>query len=82
MKKNQIGPCLRIAGNCKLRGSVKVAGSKNATLPIMAASILARGEVRLRNVPDLAYINIEVNESRRGDAITSECRTPIGISRL
>ena len=41
----------RITGGVSLRGEVEVGGSKNAALPIMAASILADEPVRLRRVP-------------------------------
>lgn len=45
-----------ISGGNRLRGSLAVSGSKNASLPIMAAAILTEGETVLRNVPDLADI--------------------------
>lgn len=44
----------RVRGGIPLVGDVTVAGSKNATLPLMAASVLAtEGETVLRNVPRL-----------------------------
>lgn len=49
--------CFHITGGTPLRGSVAVSGSKNAALPIMAASILAEGPVRLANVPHLADVD-------------------------
>lgn len=45
-----------ISGGNRLRGALPVSGSKNASLPIMAAAILTEGETVLRNVPDLADI--------------------------
>jgi UDP-N-acetylglucosamine 1-carboxyvinyltransferase len=45
-----------IAGGKPLHGSVGISGAKNATLPIMAASILARGTTVLQNVPKLRDI--------------------------
>jgi UDP-N-acetylglucosamine 1-carboxyvinyltransferase len=36
---------------------VQISGSKNAALPIMAASLLASGEHRIHNVPDLRDIS-------------------------
>ena len=42
-----------IEGPTPLEGTVEVAGAKNATLPLMAAAMLARGESRLDGVPDL-----------------------------
>ena len=41
---------LLIKGKKKLSGNISISGSKNATLPILAASILAHN-VRLKNVP-------------------------------
>ncbi|MBI1853457.1 MAG: UDP-N-acetylglucosamine 1-carboxyvinyltransferase [Planctomycetes bacterium] len=48
---------LLIEGGVRLRGHVAVSGSKNAALPILAATILCDGECRIRNVPDLRDVN-------------------------
>jgi len=45
---------LRIEGGQRLCGSLRVAGAKNAALPIMAAALLTRDELRLENVARLA----------------------------
>ncbi|MFQ5423637.1 MAG: UDP-N-acetylglucosamine 1-carboxyvinyltransferase [Phycisphaerae bacterium] len=45
-----------INGGNRLRGTVSVNGSKNASLPLMAASILTEGETVLRGVPTLADV--------------------------
>ena len=42
-----------INGGKKLKGSVSISGSKNAALPILAATILAEGESVIKGVPDL-----------------------------
>ncbi len=42
-----------ISGGNRLRGKIAISGSKNAALPIMAATILCDGETVLKNVPDL-----------------------------
>ncbi len=42
-----------VAGGKQLKGTIPVSGSKNAVLPIMAATLLADGEYRLHNVPEL-----------------------------
>jgi UDP-N-acetylglucosamine 1-carboxyvinyltransferase len=44
---------LVITGGKPLVGRVKVSGAKNATLPLMCATLLTAGRSRLRNVPDL-----------------------------
>ncbi len=45
---------LRIQGGRRLHGTVRVAGAKNAALPIMAASLLTADPLQLENVPQLA----------------------------
>jgi UDP-N-acetylglucosamine 1-carboxyvinyltransferase len=47
---------IRIRGGRALNGSVPVSGAKNATLPLMAAALLADGPLVLTNAPDLADI--------------------------
>ena len=42
-----------VQGGRRLSGSVAVGGSKNATLPVLAATLLASGIYRFTNVPDL-----------------------------
>src|SRR5580704_5731356 len=47
---------LRIAGGRPLEGTVHTSGSKNATLPVMAAALLTDELVELVNVPDIEDI--------------------------
>jgi UDP-N-acetylglucosamine 1-carboxyvinyltransferase len=49
---------LIVQGGRTLSGRIAVSGSKNASLPILAASILAEGPVVLHNVPNLADVEI------------------------
>ena len=42
---------LEIKGGRKISGTVKISGSKNATLPILASTILTNTKVIIRNVP-------------------------------
>lgn len=42
-----------IEGGKKLEGTVKISGSKNSSLPIIAASILNAGKTTLYNVPNI-----------------------------
>ena len=42
---------LLIKGKKELFGTISISGSKNATLPILAASILSNNGVKLANVP-------------------------------
>jgi len=46
----------RIQGGNALRGDVNVSGSKNASLPLIAGSLLGNGETVLHNVPDLSDV--------------------------
>jgi len=47
-----------ITGGYRLAGTVKVSGSKNATLPIMAASLLLDGKCTLKGVPRLRDVEV------------------------
>ena len=47
---------LLIRGKNKLRGEVKIQGSKNSCLPIMAAALMCSGETVLHNCPKLSDI--------------------------
>src|SRR5437763_2054207 len=47
---------IEITGGKRLQGEVSVSGSKNATLPQIAAALLAPGKSIFRGVPDLADI--------------------------
>jgi UDP-N-acetylglucosamine 1-carboxyvinyltransferase len=49
-----------IEGGRPLNGTVVAAGNKNAALPVLAASILASGEVRLSNVPRIRDVETMV----------------------
>ena len=42
-----------INGGKKLNGEIKISGSKNAALPIIAASLLNKEKVTLYNVPNI-----------------------------
>jgi len=46
-----------VTGGKKLNGQVKVGGSKNAALPIIAAALLTNEPVTLTNVPDIEDIS-------------------------
>lgn len=49
---------LLIEGGVPLKGQIQVSGSKNAVLPIMAASLLSSGEIILHGVPDLEDVSV------------------------
>lgn len=47
-----------IKGGQQLKGEVSIGGAKNAVLKLMAAAILAEGETKIHNVPDLTDVEI------------------------
>ena len=48
--------CIQIQGGCPLRGEVRIQGSKNAVLPILAACVLVPGVTVLKNCPDISDV--------------------------
>ncbi len=48
---------LIVHGGKKLSGSVRISGSKNSALPILAATLLTRGTCTIHRVPDLSDLN-------------------------
>ncbi|EHB9806996.1 UDP-N-acetylglucosamine 1-carboxyvinyltransferase [Campylobacter jejuni] len=47
---------LEIKGTNHLSGNVTISGAKNAALPLIVSSILAKNEVKINNVPNVADI--------------------------
>ncbi|MDN2879789.1 UDP-N-acetylglucosamine 1-carboxyvinyltransferase [Campylobacter jejuni] len=47
---------LEIEGTNHLSGNVAISGAKNAALPLIVSSILAKNEVKINNVPNVADI--------------------------
>ena len=45
---------IRVQGGTPLQGKVKIQGSKNAALPILAACLLTNGQTYLENVPKIS----------------------------
>ena len=72
---------IRIVGGHALNGSIPISGAKNATLPLMIASLLTEDGLTLENVPDLADVALlkrilanhgvdySVAGKRRGDPV-------------
>jgi UDP-N-acetylglucosamine 1-carboxyvinyltransferase len=54
-------PQFLVQGGDPLKGEVTISGSKNATLPILAATLLAKGESVLHNVPDISDVHAYVS---------------------
>lgn len=49
-----------IKGGKRLQGEIDISGSKNATLPILAASILNKDVVKLYNVPNIEDVKTTI----------------------
>ncbi|HPF40951.1 MAG TPA: UDP-N-acetylglucosamine 1-carboxyvinyltransferase [Phycisphaerae bacterium] len=66
-----------INGNKRLKGTIRVNGSKNASLPVLAASLLTEGESVIKGVPDLSdtqhlcylleRLGVQVTREEKGD---------------
>ena len=52
---------LEVLGGKKLRGQIEISGSKNASLPILAATILSDEKIYLSNLPRVKDIETMIN---------------------
>lgn len=52
--------CIQISGGCPLCGEIGLQGSKNAVLPMLAASLLIPGETKFFHCPDIADVRAMV----------------------
>ncbi len=48
----------KIFGPNKLKGEIKISGSKNSALPILFASLLVDEDIKLKNIPNIKDIHI------------------------
>ncbi|PPD26409.1 MAG: UDP-N-acetylglucosamine 1-carboxyvinyltransferase [Hyphomicrobium sp.] len=49
---------IKIIGGERLQGAIPISGAKNAALPLMIASMLTADRLTLKNVPNLADVNL------------------------
>ncbi len=71
---------LQIRGGVPLEGEVKISGSKNATLPILAGAILASEPVVVGNVPHLKDVTTTIQLlARMGATVTVDERSRIEV---
>ncbi len=62
---------LKIIGGTPLEGEIRISGAKNATLPILAATLLADGPVTVGNVPHLQDVTTTIELlGRMGVSVT------------
>jgi UDP-N-acetylglucosamine 1-carboxyvinyltransferase len=52
---------LEVFGANKLKGQIDISGSKNASLPILAASLLSSKKIYLKNIPKVKDIETMIN---------------------
>ena len=52
---------LQVFGANKLKGQINISGSKNASLPILAATLLSNKKVYLNNLPKVKDIETMIN---------------------
>lgn len=72
---------MQIEGGSALKGNIKISGAKNATLPLMAAALLAPGKSVIRHAPDLRDIRtfselldgMDVKVEREGTSLEIDC---------
>ena len=62
---------IKIIGGNRLTGEVSISGAKNAVLKLMAAALLAKGESKIYNVPQLTDVDIMLNVINQLGAKTS-----------
>ena len=73
-----------ITGGSPLRGQIRVQGSKNAVLPVIAASLLCGAETELLNCPNLSDVDAAMDilrylgctAARCGDALCIDTTAP------
>ena len=68
-----------IKGGTPLKGEVSIGGAKNSVLKLMAAALLAKGETKIYNVPDLTDVEIMLSVIAQLGAKTSYDKTEKSI---
>lgn len=71
---------LQINGGIPLEGEIRISGAKNATLPILAGTLLADGSVTVGNVPHLQDVTTTIELlGRMGVSVTVDERMRIEV---
>ena len=73
-----------IQGGKKLEGEVKISGSKNAALPIIAATVLNGGKTTLYNIPDIQDVQtmFEIMKDIGGNVTKKKNKVIIDTSKI
>ena len=64
---------LEVSGKRKLKGIIRVSGSKNASLPILAASILSNKTIKILNLPKVKDIETMISVGATENIIIAAC---------
>jgi UDP-N-acetylglucosamine 1-carboxyvinyltransferase len=75
---------LKIQGSQKIGGEIKISGAKNAALPLIAMSILAKNTIKISNLPDVADINtlLKLLSNLGAECIKDEKNVKINSSNI
>lgn len=70
----------RLQGGRPLNGTLAIAGRKNAALPLIAASLLTTGQVKLHNVPEIDDVAVMLEILREIGATVEQSNGTVTIS--
>ncbi len=73
---------LKISRSNKLQGSIKISGAKNAALPLLACTILAKNSINIGNLPDVVDINTLLSLLEKLGSQYTKNKNEISISTL
>jgi len=75
---------LEIEGGVVLSGELRVSGSKNSALPLIASTIISKNSVQIKNVPDVVDIKtlIKLIQMLGGEATFSNNTLDIDTSKI
>ena len=51
-------PTYKITGGTPLKGTIRIGGSKNAVLPLLASTLLVKEPCKFTNVPDISDVDV------------------------
>ena len=71
-----------IKGGTPLKGEVSIGGAKNSVLKLMAAALLAKGESKIYNVPDLTDVDIMLSVIEQLGAKTNYDKSDRRIQKI
>lgn len=64
---------LQIEKSSNIKGTVKISGSKNSALPLIVSSLLTKGRVTLKNIPNIEDVNVLLKIIKRLNVKYSFC---------